>query len=161
MVERRKGFRHLCAAAAGPRVWLVQSQEGFFGDEARLGRDVTSQIVRREVVVWSTAGARARAGESWSHRRAPARRRRQGHAEVTDWLPADLATVLEMGANDSLYARLDAEYRLTVAGGRRFLAAVEAGDRLARLLETEGGAPLAFIESVSCNAELCPVHCYR
>ena len=49
MVVRRKGFGTF-AASAVPRMWLVQSQEGFFHDEVfRLGRSVSSQILRRTV----------------------------------------------------------------------------------------------------------------
>jgi GntR family transcriptional regulator len=49
MVIRRKGFGTFVASAS-PRMWLVQSQEGFFQDEVfRLGRAVTSEILRREV----------------------------------------------------------------------------------------------------------------
>ena len=49
MVVRRKGFGTF-ATSAGPRMWLVQSQEGFYHDEVfRLGRAVSSQMLRREL----------------------------------------------------------------------------------------------------------------
>jgi GntR family transcriptional regulator len=164
MVDRRKGFGTF-VAAGGPGVWLVQSQEGFFGDEARLGRDVTSRILRRaqtELPDWAATALELPQG---THGVMIERLRAvDGKIAlvVTDCLPADLAgTVLGMDANESLYARLEAEHRLSVAGGRRFLESVRAGKRLAGLLETDRGAPLAFIESVSWDADLRPFHCYR
>jgi GntR family transcriptional regulator len=164
MVERRKGFGTF-VAAGGPGVWLVQSQEGLFGDETRLGRNVTSRILRREVTElpeWATTALELEPGT----RGVVIERLRSVDAKlalvVTDCLPAALAdTVLALDANDSLYARLEAEHHLTVAGGRRFLEALRAGTRLATLLGTDRGAPLAFIESVSWDADLRPFHCYR
>jgi DNA-binding GntR family transcriptional regulator len=48
-----------------------------------------------------------------------------------------------------------------VIGGRRTVEAVIAGDRLAELLEVGAADALAYIESVSWDAERRPVDCYR
>ena len=47
LVVRRKGFGTFVASAS-PRMWLLQSQEGFFQDEVtRMGRAVSSEILSR------------------------------------------------------------------------------------------------------------------
>ena len=66
-----------------------------------------------------------------------------------------------MEGSDSLYQRLKEDHRLEVAGGRRFLEAIIAGERLGRMLEVDPSAPLVFIESVSWDGEMRPFHCYR
>ncbi len=165
MVERRKGFGTFVASAA-PRMWLVQSQEGFFHDEVlRLGRAVSSHILRREVTElpgWAATALELPPGS----RGVVMERLRSVDGKlalaVTDCLPEDLAdTVLGMHDNDSLYQRLKDEDGLEVAGGRRLLEAVIAGERLGQMLEIDAGAPLAYIESVSWDAEMRPFHCYR
>jgi GntR family transcriptional regulator len=165
MVIRRKGFGTFVASAS-PRMWLVQSQEGFFQDEVfRLGRAVTSEILRREVTQLPSWAAAALALPEGSRGVVMERLRSvDGRLAlvVSDFLPEALAeTVLRMDGRDSLYQRLKDEHRLEVAGGRRFLEAVRAHDKVARMLEVDPGAPLAFIESVSWDAEMRPFHCYR
>jgi GntR family transcriptional regulator len=165
MVVRRKGFGTFAAASA-PRMWLVQSQEGFFHDEVfRLGRSVSSQILRRSVGPlpgWATAGLALPDGSQG----VVMERLRSVDGNlalaVTDCLPEHLAaTVLAMDGTDSLYQRLKEEHGLEVAGGRRFLEAVVAGEALGRKLAVEPAAPLVFIESVSWDGEMRPFHCYR
>jgi GntR family transcriptional regulator len=165
MVVRRKGFGTFAAASA-PRMWLVQSQEGFFHDEVfRLGRSVSSQILQRAagpLPGWATAGlalADGSPGVVMERLRSV-----DGNLAlaVTDCLPEHLAaTVLGMDGTDSLYQRLKEEHGLEVAGGRRFLEAVTAGEALGRKLAVDPAAPLVFIESVSWDAEMRPFHCYR
>ena len=165
MVVRRKGFGTF-AASAVPRMWLVQSQEGFFHDEVfRLGRSVSSQILRRTVGPlpgWASAGLALPDG---SHGVVMERLRSvDGNLAlaVTDCLPEHLAgTVLGMEGADSLYQRLQEEHGLEVAGGRRFMEAVIAGEALGRMLAVSPAAPLVFIESVSWDGEMRPFHCYR
>jgi GntR family transcriptional regulator len=165
LVVRRKGFGTFAAASA-PRMWLVQSQEGFFHDEVfRLGRSVSSQILRRELGSlpgWATAGLALPDGSQG----VVMERLRSVDGNlalaVTDCLPEHLAgTVLEMDGADSLYQRLKEEHGLEVAGGRRFMEAVIAGETLGRKLAVAPTAPLVFIESVSWDGEMRPFHCYR
>lgn len=165
MVSRRKGFGTFVASPS-PRMWLVQSQEGFFHDEVfRLGREVSSQILRHErteLPAWAATALALPAGS----RGVVLERLRSVDGNlalvVTDYLPEHLAdTVLAMEGSDSLYQRLKEDHRLEVAGGRRFLEAIIAGERLGRMLEVEPSAPLVFIESVSWDGEMRPFHCYR
>jgi GntR family transcriptional regulator len=165
MVIRRKGLGTFVSSTT-PRMWLVQSQEGFFHDEVlRLGRAVASQILRREVTElpgWATASLALPAGT----RGIVMERLRSVDGNlalvVTDCLPERLAgTVLGMDGSDSLYQRLKVEHQLEVAGGRRFLEAVIAGEKLGRMLEIEPSDPLVFIESVAWDAEMQPFHAYR
>jgi GntR family transcriptional regulator len=165
MVERRKGFGTFVAAPT-PRMWLVQSQEGFFHDEVlRLGRAVSSRILQRELTTlpsWATASMALPAGS----RGIVMERVRSVDGNlalaVTDCLPEHLAdTVMSMDDSDSLYQRLKDDHGLEVAGGRRWLEAVTAGERLGRLLEVDATAPLAFIESVSWDSQMRPFHCYQ
>jgi GntR family transcriptional regulator len=165
MVVRRKGFGTFVASAT-PRMWLVQSQGGFFHDEVlRLGRAVSSKILRRERVElpsWATAALALPPGAQGIVMERL--RSVDGNLAlvVTDYLPAYLAdTVLDMSESDSLYQQLSLEHGLEVAGGRRFLEAVTAGEPLGKLLEIEPSAPLVFIESVAWDADLQPFHCYR
>ena len=66
-----------------------------------------------------------------------------------------------MDGADSLYQRLKEEHGLEVAGGRRFMEAVIAGETLGQKLAVEPTAALVFIESVSWDGEMRPFHCYR
>jgi GntR family transcriptional regulator len=165
MVVRRKGFGTFAASSA-PRMWLVQSQEGFFHDEVfRLGRSVSSQILRRAVGPlpgWAAAGLELPDGSQGIVMERLRSVDGNLALAVTDCLPEHLAaTVLAIDGTDSLYQRLKEEHGLEVAGGRRFLEAVTAGEALGRMLAVEPGAPLVFIESVSWDSEMRPFHCYR
>jgi GntR family transcriptional regulator len=81
---------------------------------------------------------------------------------VTDCLPPQFAdVVLAMDGSQSLYQRLRESHGLEVAGGRRFLEAVAAGKKLARLLQVTPADPLIFIESVSWDTQMRPFHSYR
>lgn len=70
---------------------------------------------------------------------------------VTSYLPRDLCPALADASLDdrSLYAFLEQECGLSIARGRRFIEAVNAGEEDARLLEVERGAALIRLESVS------------
>ena len=80
---------------------------------------------------------------------------------VVNCLPEFAAGAVDgLTDDESLYSRLAAA-GFAVAGGRRSLEAVAAGPNLARLLELEASASLAYIESVSWDALDRPVDCYR
>jgi GntR family transcriptional regulator len=165
MVNRRKGYGTFVASAS-PRIWLVQSQEGFFQDEvSRMGRAVASEILDRRVDELPHWAADA-LGVSQGTEGVVMERLRLVDGKlamsVTDCLPVELAdVVLAMDGTQSLYERLREVHGLEVSGGRRFLEAVTAGKRLARLLEVGQGDPLIFIESVSWDSQMRPFHSYR
>jgi GntR family transcriptional regulator len=165
LITRRKGFGTYVASAS-PRMWLLQSQEGFFQDEvSRMGRAVSSQILSRRVGELPHWAADA-LGLPQGAEGVVMERLRSVDGKlalcVTDCLPAAQAdVVLAMDGTQSLYARLREEHGLEVAGGRRLVEAVPASKQLARLLDTAVGTPLMFIESVSWDREMRPFHSYR
>jgi GntR family transcriptional regulator len=165
MVNRRKGFGTFVASAS-PRMWLLQSQDGFFQEEtSRMGRAVSSEILNRgveELPHWAADALGLPQGAEG----VVMERLRSVDGQialcVTDCLPTSFAeVVLSMDGSQSLYQRLREAHGLEVAGGRRFLEAVPAGKKLARLLQVTPADPLIFIESVSWDSQMRPFHSYR
>jgi GntR family transcriptional regulator len=165
LVTRRKGFGTFVSSAS-PRMWLLQSQEGFFQDEvSRMGRAVSSEILSRRLGVLPHWAADA-LGLPLGTEGVVMERLRSVDGKlalcVTDCVPSAYAdVVLTMDGTQSLYARLREEHGLEVAGGRRLVEAVPASNQLARLLDASVGTPLMFIESVSWDREMRPFHSYR
>jgi len=166
LIHRRKG-QGTFVERGRPRSWLLQSSEGFFQDEVgRMGREVSSKLLRREtgpLPRWASEALGLSAGsEGVSMERL---RSVDGRIAmlVSEHLPARLSeTVLALEPpSDSLYQRLAAADGIEVAGGRRTLEAIQAGSKLAELLEVRRTAPLVFIESVTWDRTLTPFHCYR
>lgn len=165
LVRRERG-RGAFVAAARPNSWLLQSTWGFYQDEtSRLGVEVRSQVLRAEVGELPAWAAKALDLPPGS-RGATVERLRYVAGKVAlyvvEHLPERFAAIaldadLERG---SLYQRL-AKENVEVAGGRRSIRAVAATPPLAKLLEVRTGAPLAFIESVSWDADQRPFHCYQ
>ena len=165
LVIRRKGIGTFVASAS-PRVWLLQSQEGFFQDEVtRMGRAVSSEILTRRVGELPHWAADA-LGLPQGAEGVVMERLRSVDGKlalcVTDCLPAaQAAVVMAMDGTQSLYARLREEHGLVVAGGRRLVEAVSASKQLAQLLDAPLGMPLMFIEPVSWDSQMRPFHSYR
>jgi GntR family transcriptional regulator len=165
MVNRRKGFGTFVASAS-PRMWLLQSQDGFFQEEtSRMGRAVSSEILSRRVEELPHWAADA-LGLPQGAEGVVMERLRSVDGQialcVTDCLPVSFAeVVMAMDGSQSLYQRLREAHGLEVAGGRRFLEAVPAGKKLARLLQVTPADPLIFIESVSWDSQMRPFHSYR
>lgn len=165
LVVRRKGFGTYVRETR-LRSWLLQSADGFFGDEVdRLGRQVESQVLRQEVAPlpdWATDALGVAPGATGVN--IERLRSVDGLIAlyVEEHLPASLAEVIEQMdvARDSLYGQLRRAGR-EVAGARRVLQAVNANDRLAGLLEVDVGAPLVVIESLAWDQALEPFHCFR
>jgi GntR family transcriptional regulator len=166
LISRRKG-QGTFVAESRPRSWLLQASEGFFHDElVRMGRTVTSTVLRLERATlpgWASDKLGLPAGcEGVMLERV---RAVDGLVAlyVVNYLPERLAdAVLGISdPNESLYERLAHEEGITVTGGRRVLEAVQAEEKAASILGTERGAALALIESVSWDAQLRPFDCYR
>jgi GntR family transcriptional regulator len=165
LVSREKG-RGTFVSDSRPRSWLIQSTEGFFHDEfVRAGRAVTSRILRLERVElprWASDQlALAPGSEGIVVERV---RSVDGLVAlyVINCLPAFTAeAVIGLQAGESLYQRLAEAGAISVVGGSRSLQAVTAGPKLAKLLEVDGGAALAYIESVTWDENDRPVDCYR
>jgi GntR family transcriptional regulator len=146
---------------------LLQSSEGFFQEEVdRFGRTVTSKILRAErgpLPVWACAML-----ELPEHAPgATLERLRSVDGLVALFVVNHLVDRLAPAAlaienpNESLYRRLRERAGIEPHGGRRTLEAVAAPEWVAELLELRPGAPAAYIESVSWDADLVPFDCYH
>jgi GntR family transcriptional regulator len=166
LIDRRRGDGTFVKESL-PRSWLVQASEGFFHDElARMGRTVTSTVLRLErstLPAWASDNLglpAASEGVLLERVRAV-----DGLVAlyVVNFLPARLAdAVLGLSdPNESLYERLATREGVTVAGGRRVLEAVSASEKAAAILGIEPGTALALIESTSWDAQMRPFDCYR
>jgi GntR family transcriptional regulator len=165
LVSREKG-RGTFVSDSRPRSWMIQSTAGFFGDELlRAGRPVASRILRLERTRLPRWAADALGQPAGSEGVVVERVRSVDDLValyVVNCLPdfaADAVAGLEAG--ESLYQRLAEQGGISIAGGRRSLEALEAGPKLAKLLELDAGAPLAYIESVTWDATDRPVDCYH
>jgi GntR family transcriptional regulator len=166
LIERRKG-QGTFVRRERSGLWLLQSSEGFFHDEVdRLGRTVTSTVLRAErgpLPDWACIALSLRPRS----RGATLERLRSVDGlvalYVVNHLPGHAAeAALDIAnPNESLYRRLRERGGVIPHGGRRTLEAVAAEPPIAQLLELAPGAPVAFIESVAWDEELRPFDCYR
>ena len=166
LIERLKG-QGTFVQRGQPGLWLLQSSEGFFQDEVdRLGRTVTSQILRAErgpLPAWACEALELRPGAEG----ATLQRLRCVDGLVALYVVNHLTervaeAALEIGnPNESLYRRLREHAGVVPHGGRRTLEAISAEEWLAALLELKPGAPVAFIESIVWDMDMRPFDCYR
>jgi GntR family transcriptional regulator len=166
LIDRLKG-QGTFVRGAQPGLWLLQSSEGFFQDEVdRLGRKVTSEVLRAERGVlpeWACKALELPAGSEGATLERLRRVDDLVALYVVNHLPrhvADAALAVD-NPNESLYRRLGERAGIEPHGGRRTLEAVNADERLAGLLELEPGAAVAYIESVAWDGDLRPFDCYR
>lgn len=152
---------------AEPGLWLLQSSEGFFQDEVdRLGRTVTSQVLRAERQPLPAWACRALELQPQSVG-VTLERLRSLDGLVALYVINHLvdrvaeAALAIVNPNESLYRRLREHAGIAPHGGRRTLEAVAAESRIADLLELETGAPVAFIESVAWDEDMRPFDCYH
>jgi GntR family transcriptional regulator len=146
--------------------WLLQSAHGFYEEAQRAGHAVRSRVLRRAVeplAGWATDALRLRPGGEgvtverlrWMDDRLVMYVVSHFPLHVAETLlDADLETT-------SLYRVLEERARLTVAGGRRVVAAARAERDLAKLLDVKAGSPLLCVEAVSWDEQLQPFECYR
>lgn len=166
LIDRLKG-QGTFVRGDQPGMWLLQSSEGFFQDEVdRLGRKVTSEIMRAERGKLPDWACKALELPEGSKGATLARLRSvdgQVALYVVNHLPRHLADAALATDNqhESLYRRLGERAGVVPHGGRRTLEAINADERLAGLLELEPGAAVAFIESIAWDADLRPFDCYR
>jgi len=166
LIERHKG-QGTFVQNGQPGLWLLQSSEGFFQDEVdRLGRTVTSHILRADrgpLPPWACQALELPPGSEG----ATLERLRSVDGLVALYVVNHLtgpfadAALAITNPNESLYRRLREQAGVALHGARRTLEAVAAEPWLAELLELPPGAPVAFIESVSWDADLRPFDCYR
>jgi GntR family transcriptional regulator len=149
------------------RSWLVQDVAGFFRDEVeRHGHDVTSKVLRLAVEPMPVWAADALSVPEGSPGVVLERLRWvDGVLTVYDvnYLLAELAPMvsdLEDDAHGSLYGVLARE-GLTVAGGRRIVDSVIAGQKFADILEVRAWEPLLVIEGIDWDRNLRAFDCYR
>jgi GntR family transcriptional regulator len=166
LIARRRGDGTFVTDSR-PRSWLVQASQGFFHDElARMGRTVTSTVLRLERAVlpaWASDQLQVEAGSEGAMLERVRAVDGLVALYVVNYLPARLADVV-LGItdpNESLYERLATFEGITVGGGRRVLESVAAEDKAAAILGVEPGTALALVESVSWDVQLRPFDCYR
>jgi len=166
LIDRLKG-QGTFVQSAQPGLWLLQSSEGFFHEEVdRLGRTVTSQILRASrgpLPDWACRVLELKPGTVG----ATLERLRSVDGLVALYVVNHLtehaaeAALAISNPNESLYRRLRERAGIVPQGGRRTLEAVAAEEWLADMLQLRKGAPVAFIESVAWDAEMRPFDCYR
>lgn len=166
LIDRLKG-QGTFVRQAQPGMWLLQSSEGFFQDEVdRLGRKVTSEVLRAErgdLPGWACEALELPPGSDG----VTLERLRSVDGAVAlyvvNHLPRHVAeaALATENHNESLYRRLAEQAGVEAHGGRRTLEAINADEPLAALLELEPGAAVAYIESVAWDADLRPFDCYR
>jgi len=166
LIDRLKGHGTFVQRGQ-PGIWLLQSSEGFFRDEVdRSGRMVTSQILRADHGLLPDWACHALELPVHSEG-ATLERVRSVDGLVTLYVVNHLAEHVAGAAlavrnpNESLYRRLREQADVIPHGGRRTLEAVAAERWVADLLELRPGTPVAFIESVTWDAEMRPFDCYR
>ncbi len=165
LVSREKG-RGTFVSDTRPRTWMIQSVDGFFGEElSRSGRTVTSRTLRLEraqLPIWACDTLGQPAG-SWG---TVLERVRSVDGlvflYVVNCLPDFVSALVDgLQAGESLYRRLAHRGGVSVTGGHSSLEAIGAGPKLAKLLEVESGTSLAYIESLSWDELNRKVDCYR
>jgi GntR family transcriptional regulator len=165
LVSRSKG-RGTFVGDSRPRSWMIQSTEGFFGDELlRAGRPVESRILRLERTTlprWASEGLALPVGsEGMVVERV---RSVDGFVAlyVVNCLPEFTAqAVAGLDASESLYQRLADTGGISIAGGRRSLEAVPAGRKLGKLLEMDPLDAVVYVESVTFDDTTRPIDCYH
>jgi GntR family transcriptional regulator len=166
LIERAKGLGTFVRRERSG-LWLLQSSEGFFQDEVdRLGRAVTSQVLRAThgpLPSWASTALEL----APNSRGATLERIRSVNGLVALYVVNHLADHVAEAAlaisnpNESLYRRLRERAGVVAHGGRRSLEAIAAEQRIADLLKLEPGAPIAYIESVAWDEDMRPFDCYR
>lgn len=165
LVSREKG-RGTFVSDSRPRSWMIQSTEGFFGDELRrAGRSVSSRILRldcRELPRWASEALALPSGSEG----VVVERVRSVDGLVALYVVNCLSlrtadAVMGLEPDESLYQRLLAHGGISLAGGRRSLEAVTAGPKLAKLLELKDGDSVVYIESVTWDESGRPIDCYH
>jgi GntR family transcriptional regulator len=165
LLSRQKG-RGTFVTASRPRSWMIQSTEGFFGDELlRAGRAVASRILRlerSELPRWACSGLELSPGAMGMIVERVRSVDGLVALYVVNCLPEFTAdSVSGLQPSESLYQRLADQGGISVVGGRRSLEAVEAGPKLAKLLDLGAEESLAYIESVTWDDAGRLVDCYR
>lgn len=165
LVHREKG-RGTFVHSSRLRSWMIQSTEGFFQEDfLRTGYVVTSRVLnlaRITLPVWACDALGLEHGSGG----VVLERLRSVDGLVAlyvmNYLPESVAdAVLDLEPDESLYKRLADRGAIAVVAGNRSIGAVNAGAKLAELLEVDAGAALAYIESVSRDRDGQPVDCYR
>jgi GntR family transcriptional regulator len=167
LVARRRGIGSFVAHQDSPS-WQLQGSQGFFEDEvSRLGREVTSRVLRAEVVPlprWAAVLLELEEGAAG----VVLERLRYVDGLLTvydlNYLPerfADAVLALRGAPHGSLYESLRRLHAVGVVSGCRTIDAVLAEAEFARMLEVEEQAPLLLVEAVDVDAAQRPFDCYR
>jgi GntR family transcriptional regulator len=165
LLHKQKG-RGTFVAELRASSWFLQSSHGFHDAATRAGRDVTSQVLRREIEPlpqWAAQLLDLPVGSAG----VTLERLRSVDGELVMYVESHLLEELADVVLDtefesgSLYGALKDQRGLEVAGGRRVVEATTARDELASLLEIEPGAAVLQVQAVSWDASLRAFECYR
>ncbi|HEY42428.1 MAG TPA: GntR family transcriptional regulator [Anaerolineae bacterium] len=145
---------------------LVQKLTGFYHDMAERGYEQATKVLEQDVIPASPKVAsylRLREGEEVL--RLTRKRSVMGEpiVLVTTYLPYKLCQGLENEdfTNQSLYEALERKFNLTIVYGKRTVEAVPANEYEAEILETEKGAPLILLDSISYIGDGTPIEYYH
>jgi GntR family transcriptional regulator len=153
-IVRRKGLGTFVAEPKVVSRSLVHSLVGFYQDMERMGLATETRVFEQALLpAGEKVGARLKIEPLTPVVKISRLRSVGGHPVVlvNSYLPyAPCPGLIQADLrHQSLYAFLEQECRLRIAGGRREIEAVLATDDEARLLQVERGAPLLRLESVS------------
>lgn len=165
LIYRRKGKG---SYVSEPKIneSLAQKLTGFYQDMEERGYRPVSRVLKQEVVPAQVRVAQKLALSPGTPVVELQRLRfvqDEPFVLVTTYLPHALCPGLEHVdfREQSLYAYLEKTYKLVLSHGRRHIEAVAADEREAELLQTEVGAPLIFLDSVSYLEDNTPIEYYQ
>ena len=153
-IIRRKGLGTFVAEPKVVSRSLVHSLVGFYQDMERRGLATDTRVLEQSLQpAGDKVGSRLGLQVLTPVVKITRLRSVGGHPVVlvSSYLPYSLCPSLIQAdlRSQSLYGFLEQEYGLRIAGGRREIQAVLAGEEESRHLQVDRGAPLLRLESVS------------
>jgi GntR family transcriptional regulator len=165
LIVRRKG-RGTFVAEPKIEESLIQKLTGFYQDMVERGRSPITQVLRQEVIPAASNEANFLDIQIGMLVYCIERLRfidEEPIVLVTTYIPYDLVPELENYdlKDQSLYAILEKDFGMVLARGKRFMEAVPATEREAKLLQTEVSAPLFLLDSVTYLDDGRPIEYYH
>ncbi len=145
---------------------LAQKLTGFYQDMVERGHKVVTQVLRQQVIPASDKIAGYLQIEPGTQVMDVHRLRfidDEPIVLVSSYLPYNLCSgLLNVNlTNRSLYEYIEGECGIHIASGKRYIEAVAADQQEAELLNTDVGAPLIMLDSVSFLEDGTPIEYYH